>query len=243
MSSSEIDSMSRRSFFVKKAGSAGARDPAQRFGAAPFGATCSAAPRRPSPGLLRVARSPGRTAGARPRGRAASRGATARPRGRGARRRPRRPSRWNVTETISVAEVAIFLPDELRLDRKLAASAVDEDREEDPPGTPEVEDRVDRRPDRPARVEDVVAEDDRLPLDREGDLRPLEDGRRGDGRQVVAVERDVEDADRDPHALEPSRSRPRGAARAGRRASGCRRGRSPRSRPATSTISLRHPRR
>ena len=121
-----------------------------------------------------------------------------------------------------------LLADELRLDRQLAASPVDEDREEDPARPAEVEDRVDRGADRPPRVEDVVAEDDRLRLHREGDVGPLQDRRRGDGRQVVAVERDVEEARREPGPLRPSRSRARAAARAGRRASGCRRARTPR---------------
>src|ERR687885_158880 len=52
-------------------------------------------------------------------------------------------------------------------DRQLAVAAVDEDGELDPIGPAVVEQRLDRGADRPARVEDVVDEHDRLPLERE----------------------------------------------------------------------------
>src|SRR5437867_10503897 len=54
-------------------------------------------------------------------------------------------------------------------DGKLAVSAVDEDREEDPPGAAEVEDQVDRGPDGASGEEHVIDEDDLPPLHGEGD--------------------------------------------------------------------------
>ena len=62
----------------------------------------------------------------------------------------------------------------------------------------EVDQRIERRPNRPARIEHVVDEQDLLVVDRERDLRAPHDGLRSDGvpHQVVAVERDVERAGR-----------------------------------------------
>ena len=94
------------------------------------------------------------------------------------------------------------LADVVGPDRKLAVAAVDEDRELHASRPPELEERVDRGADRPPRVQHVVHEDDGHPLDRERDARRAHD-RLASGRatavahvHVVAVERDVERADR-----------------------------------------------
>src|SRR5829696_2763996 len=71
-----------------------------------------------------------------------------------------------------------------------------------------VEERIDRRADRPARVEDVVDEDDGAPLEREVELRRAHDRlgvpRRlaGANLDVVPVEGDVERAELDVGARE-----------------------------------------
>ena len=62
------------------------------------------------------------------------------------------------------------LADVVGPDRKLAVAAVGEDGELDAPGPPVLEERLDRGPDRPARVEDVVDEDAGSPLERELEL-------------------------------------------------------------------------
>ena len=70
-------------------------------------------------------------------------------------------------------------------------------------GRPAVfEERLDRRADRAARVEDVVDEDARQPFERELEPRRLDDGLRADGNDaashpdVVAMEGDVDAAER-----------------------------------------------
>jgi hypothetical protein len=77
------------------------------------------------------------------------------------------------------------LADVVRPDRQLAMAAVDEDREADRLRPPEVDERVHRRPDRPARVEDVVDEDDRRAVQVEREVVPLTTaaGRRATGRR------------------------------------------------------------
>ncbi len=108
-------------------------------------------------------------------------------------------SSW--TWTTSSRDVGHVLAHVVGADRELAVAAVDEDREPDGLGPPEVDQRVHRRPDRAARVQDVVDEDDRAAVEVERDLGPLHDWLLGDQRQVVAVEGDVERANRDLGAL------------------------------------------
>src|SRR3989454_3876572 len=93
------------------------------------------------------------------------------------------------------------LADVVRPDRQLAVTAVDQARELDGGRTSEVDDRVERRADRPSREEDVVHEDHRLVLDREWDVGAA-DHRRPAHAQVVAVERDVERPDRKCRAVD-----------------------------------------
>src|SRR5919199_6587184 len=61
-----------------------------------------------------------------------------------------------------VARGRKVLADVVGTDRELAVTAVDEHRQLDALGAAVVEQRLDRRPDRSAGVEDVVDEDDRL---------------------------------------------------------------------------------
>src|SRR5664280_2268324 len=96
-----------------------------------------------------------------------------------------------------------LLADVLGLDRQLAAATVDEHGEEDLPWAAEIEDRVHRGADRAPREEHVVAENHVAALDRERDLRLLEDRRGRDCREVVAVERDVEEPNGHLDALRP----------------------------------------
>ena len=114
------------------------------------------------------------------------------------------------------------LADVVGPDRQLAVAAVDEDREPDRLRPTEVDERVHRGADRPARVQDVVDEDDRPAVDVERQLRALDDRLLGDQREVVAVEGDVERADRDLDALVLGDRRRRSAGRAARRDAGCR---------------------
>ena len=91
------------------------------------------------------------------------------------------------------------LADEVRADRKLAVSTIDEDGELDASGPAVVEEGVDRGPGGAAREEDVVDEDDRAPGGLEVQVRRVDD-RLGAGvaaRDVVAVEGDVQVAERD----------------------------------------------
>ena len=129
------------------------------------------------------------------------------------------------------------LADEVGPDRQLAVAAVDEHCELHPGGAPVLEERVDRGADRATRVEDVVDEDDRHPLDREGDARRAHDGL-APGRpaavanvDVVAVERDVERADGQRDRRCAPRPGDAAGTRAARRATGSRR--APRSRAPT----------
>ena len=95
------------------------------------------------------------------------------------------------------------LPDVVRADRQLAVAAIDEDGELDAFGAAVVEERVDRRPDRPAGEEHVVDEHARRPAEREVELRAADDGLRVERRlaaaneDVVAMEGDVDGAERE----------------------------------------------
>ena len=125
------------------------------------------------------------------------------------------------------------LADVVGPDRQLAMAAIDEDREADRLRPPEVDEGVHRGPDRAAGVQDVVDEDDRRAVQVEREVGALDDGLLGDERQVVAVEGDVERADRDRRRPRARRSRRRSGGRAGRRGAGCRRARDRPCRPAS----------
>ena len=93
------------------------------------------------------------------------------------------------------------LADVVGADRQLAVAPVDEDGELDAGGPAVVEERLDRRADRAAGVEDVVDEDDRAPFEREVELRRaderlrVERGLAAADAHVVAIEGDVDGAE------------------------------------------------
>src|SRR5215470_18159673 len=68
------------------------------------------------------------------------------------------------------------LADIIRPDRQLAVPTIDQDRELDHARPPEVDQCVERGPDRSARKEHVVDQDDRLALDAEGNVGAADDG-------------------------------------------------------------------
>jgi hypothetical protein len=79
--------------------------------------------------------------------------------------------------------------------------AVDEHGEPDRLRTAVVDERVHGRADRAAGEENVVHQHDHAIVDREGDVRLAHDRRVPDAGQVVAVERDVDRAERDVGAF------------------------------------------
>ena len=91
----------------------------------------------------------------------------------------------------------------VRVDGKLAPTAVDHDQKLDLPGPAEVHQGGDRRPDGSSREEHVIDENDPGVVHGEGELGLSNDGLRGNRREVVAVEGDVERPNR------RLRSRPR----------------------------------
>ena len=93
------------------------------------------------------------------------------------------------------------LADEVGPDRKLAVPSVYEDRQADGARSAVVDERVHRGADRPAGEEHIVDEDHDTTVDRERDLRLTHDRCVADPGQVVAVERDVDRAQRDVNAL------------------------------------------
>ena len=88
------------------------------------------------------------------------------------------------------------LSDEVGADRKLAVTTVHEDGESDRARASVIDERIHRRADGAAGEEDVVDEDDNAVVDGERDLRLTHHRRVADARQVVAVERDIDRAER-----------------------------------------------
>ena len=86
------------------------------------------------------------------------------------------------------------LADDVRVDWKLASSAIDEDRERDPRGPAEIGELVERRAHGAAGVENIVDDHDVHALDSPRQTRRADNRSRADGLEVVAVERDVERA-------------------------------------------------
>ena len=89
-----------------------------------------------------------------------------------------------------------ILADVVSTDWQLAMAAVDEDGELDSLRTAHVDEGVKRGTNRTTRVEDVIDEDDMLARDVDGELGLVDDGLIGERGEIIAVERDVEDADR-----------------------------------------------
>ena len=103
-----------------------------------------------------------------------------------------------LTLTRSPARGRQVLADVVGPDRQLAVAAVGQHGQLHALGPPVVEQGVDRGPHRAPRVEHVVDQHDRGVLDREVDVRGVHDrlGGRLAARQVVAVEADVDVAER-----------------------------------------------
>src|SRR5690606_36747888 len=87
----------------------------------------------------------------------------------------------------------VLLADDVGVNGQLAASAVDEDAEENPPRTSEIGKLVERCADRPAGEENVVHDGHDAVCD-STDVQPrfTHDRPRPDGHQVIAIQRDVE---------------------------------------------------
>ena len=143
----------------------------------------------------------------------------------GARPRPSRPPRCSQHLDGLVARGDERAADVVGPDGQLAVAAVDEHGQLDARGSAEVDQLVERGADRAAGEEDVVDEHHGAAVDREEDVGALGDGLRGQAREVVPVERDVEGADRGLAPGRLARSGAPGAARGARRGCACRRGR------------------
>src|SRR5207245_2501412 len=92
------------------------------------------------------------------------------------------------------------LADVVGADRQLAMTPIDEDRELDRLRAPEVDERVHGGADGPAGEEHVVHEEDPLAVDGERDVRAVHHRILQAPVEVVAVERDVDDTERDRRA-------------------------------------------
>ena len=112
--------------------------------------------------------------------------------------------------------------DEARLDGQLAVAAVDQRQQLHARRAAVVEQRVERRAHGAARVQHVVHQDDVLALHGERNLGGAHDGLDVHRGQIVAVQVDVEDADRESRAFRAARSCAPAAGPAARRAGGCR---------------------
>ena len=88
-----------------------------------------------------------------------------------------------------------ILADEVCTDRQFAVAAVDEDCELDGLRAAHVDDGIERCADRAARVEHVVDEHDCLARDVDRQFRLMNDWLIRERREVIAIERDVEDTD------------------------------------------------
>ena len=89
-----------------------------------------------------------------------------------------------------------------RFDRKLAVAAVDQHQQLHARRASVVEQRIQGGANGAAGVQDVVHQDDVLAGDRERDFRGIHHGLAGNGGQVIAVQSDIQDADRDLAVLE-----------------------------------------
>src|SRR5215813_12217576 len=89
------------------------------------------------------------------------------------------------------------LPYVVRPNRELTMPSIHQDGQLDHARATEVDDRVERRPDRPARVEDIVDQHDRLVGHRKRDVGGSQDRGFSLEGEIVPVVRDVESAHRD----------------------------------------------
>ena len=91
--------------------------------------------------------------------------------------------------------------------RELTKTAIHEDSQAHQRRSPEVQERVERRPHGTPGKEHVVDEDDGSPLNIEGDFAAPQDRHGAAGEDVVAIEGDVEDADFGTNAADVSEGR------------------------------------
>jgi hypothetical protein len=84
---------------------------------------------------------------------------------------------------------------------ELAVTAIDEHRETDRAGPTVINERVHRGADGASGEQHVIHENDDLVVDREVQRRLADDRRIADAREIVAVERDVERAERNGRVL------------------------------------------
>src|SRR5215470_10978247 len=89
------------------------------------------------------------------------------------------------------------LPHVVRSDRELAMASIHEDGQLDHTRAPEVDDGIERRPNRPAGVEDIIDQHDRPVRHRKRDVGGPQDRGLPLEREVIPVERDVESTDGD----------------------------------------------
>src|SRR5258706_1167444 len=94
--------------------------------------------------------------------------------------------------------------DESGLDRKFAVPALDQHAQTHAFRTAEVKQTVHGGANRTSRVKHIVDENQILVVHRERDLARLQDGLRGDFREIVAIQRDVQRSHRDIHAVDAS---------------------------------------
>ena len=143
------------------------------------------------------------------------------------------------TLTRSLERGRQVLADVVGAERQLAVAAVAEDGELDPLRAAVVEEGVDRGAHGAAGEEDVVDEDDGALAEVEVDVGGVDDRLRGGrlGADVVAVEGDVEVADRQLGRRSARRGRRGGGGPGRRRGCGCRRGQIPGESGFFSTIS------
>ena len=112
--------------------------------------------------------------------------------------------------------------DEPGFDRQLAVAAIDQHQQLHARRAAVIEQRVERGADGAAGVEHVIHQDDVLALHGKRDLGGADDRLDIDRGQIVAIQIDVEDADRDRPFLERLDLVAPAAAPAARRGAGCR---------------------
>ena len=103
---------------------------------------------------------------------------------------------WNFTSMISIVGGLDDAADEAGFDRQLAVAAVDQHQQRHARGPAVVEQRVERGAHGAAGVEHVIHQDDVLALHGKRDFGGVHDRLDLHGGKIVAIEVDIEDADR-----------------------------------------------
>ncbi len=128
------------------------------------------------------------------------------------------------TATTSLLAVRNVLAHVGGLDRQLRVAAVDQGKELDARRTAELHHGVERSARGAAGVDHIVDQHNGLARDGEGNVGPVEHRRVRDCGQIVAVERDVQLADRQLHTVDLLDVFSPDGGQAARRACGCRSG-------------------